>query len=875
MSEKINSSPELQGGWDSFVFNEDGRTRKKEYVESEMGQREVSIENEFDKRIEELDDAVKRGEISREDAAKKKEELLDSAINDIHANREGHNIGPDNIKIDDLDEDQTLAEINKVTKELQLFAINADVTHDKKELARDIAETDLNQKITSGKGRFFKRLWMGTLFKKYFQEKYTQEYLDKKRTQTIDGEELTVDDIINRRKEGAIERFIKSVIDDEDAYIHKKAGEDLKEADEETTKRVKAEIEWYASQPEDADAKDLNRDFQNRIERIKAVARDEGRKDDSSFVNNYLEVAIQARERVLHGIAMERVMDGFKVYNAEVRDGVRTEAHRDNLDKFVNKIESSKIGKFIPGEILAGAASVGLAFAQTGIRAVVGTAGGMIASSAISGLKERNRITEDRARMFRDIANGKNGRKEYGKGNGSKYEAKIYGTSYDIKRAEDLVTNIEYAMKVEHGDDRIEKILSAIAEARVRIDFSDETQKDLIAYSSEDARGKERLALDIAVIKAERLLPEKYRDSLESIKQKIREEISGRVEEKDANFKKIRNRMAAAKAGKTLALGIGAFFASQEIIAAIDPNKIGVFEKYGLLNTQNGKEAEETLLASGFGFNRGKIIPEPEIIDQCQLRGDQQVEIDRLIKDGYTMNTIEEASTELPKMPNSVKDFSPETFKNRLRIKYDGWANNGTTAFDGNELRAYLKDGQIVSGMHGVSTMGNQTFDYASLASAGKIKGYITIGDVKFELKSNLNDAGQLTWGENGIFTTTNGETIKAIGDNGEKLYKYFEIAKYNGPDVDGVEHIIPFATDVGEDSFTGTIQTLFEDPIEHPALYEFTKTVAKEAYPRDITGFGPAFAPETAREVLGRGSRRRRRMARMAAKMDRMAAQG
>ena len=830
MSEKIKSSPELQGEQSSFVYNEGGRKYR------------VKVR------------------------LKKQEELPDSAVNDIYTNREDHDIDPNNIdfsNIDDLDEDQTLAEINKITKELQLFAINADVTHDKKELARDIAETDLNQEIA--KGGFIKRLWKGTLFKKYFHEKYTQEYLDEKRTQTIDDEELTVDDIIDRRKEGSIERFIKSVINDEDAYIHKKAGEDLKEADEETTKRVKEVIEWYASQPEDTDAKDLNRDFQNRIERIKAVARDEGRKDDSSFVDNYLEVAIQARERVLQGIAMERVMDGFKVYNAEVRDGVRTEAHRDNLDKIVDIIESSKIGKFIPGEILAGAASVLLAFTQTGIRAVVGAAGGMIASSAISGLKERNRITEDRARMLRDIANGKDGGKEYGKGNGSKYEAKIYGTSYDIKRAEDLVTNIEYAMILENGDDRIEKVLSAIAEARVRIDFSDETQKDLIAYSSEDARGKERLALDTAVIKAERLLPEKYRDSLESIKQKIREEISGRVEEKDANFKKIRNRMAAAKAGKTLALGIGTFFASQEIIAAIDPNKIGVFEKYGLLKTRNGKEPQETLLASGFGFNRGKIISEPKITGECVLRGDQQVEIDRLTEAGYTKIPIGGASTELPKMPNSVKDFSPEIFKDRLRIKYDGWANNGTTAFDGNELRGYLKDGQIVSGMHGVSTMGNQTFDYVSLASKGEIKGYITIGDVKFELVSSLNDAGQLTWGENGVFTTTTGETIKAIGDNGEKLYKYFEIAKYNGIDADGVEHIIPFATDVGEDSFTGTIQTLVEKPVEHQDLYWLVKTVKKEI-PRDITGNGLAFAPETAREVLGRGSRRRRRMARMAA---------
>ena len=341
-------------------------------------------------------------------------------------------------------------------------------------------------------------------------------------------------------------------------------------------------------------------------------------------------------------------------------------------------------------------------------------------------------------------------------------------------------------------------------------------------------------------------MSEEDRAKLEELKKRVQKEVTEDVDKNDAKFRKTRATMALKKTGKTIGFGLATFFVSQEVIAAIDPNKIGIFEKAGLIKTENSKTASETLLASGFGLNRGKII-KTEIVDEVQLRSDQKVEIDRL-GEGYTRETIKDSWTEIPDTPNSVQEVSPADLSDRLRVKYDGWANNGTAAADGNELRAYLTDGQMVSGMRGVSTMGNQSFDYAELAAAGKIKGYITIGGTKFELASKLNEAGQLTWGGGGVFTTTAGETIKAIGDNGEKLYKYFEIAMDNGVDADGVQHIIPFATDAGRDTFNGVIQKAVTVPIEHPALYKFTKTVTSEI-PRAITstgataGAGAAFA--------------------------------
>lgn len=903
MGEKMGSS----SPWESLILNED-KTRKAEYLESEKGQEERSIEDNFDQWAEDLDEMVSEGKISREEARKQQEEMLESAVKGIEAVRneeyerqrreklqalanalrarvDSQTAKPETKEeppkpseekrelgaYSDTELDEELAELEaeeaKLVAELgdselddelaaleaeeaalvaelgddeetaenseapKLVAISADFTHDKKELANDLAEIDLNEETS--KAKFLKKLWKGTLFKKYFQKKYTREYIEGKRTQNIDGEDLTIDDIMGRRKESAIKRFIMGVVEEEDSYIHRKAGEDLVEADAETSAALKSIIEKFASAPESADEKDLKREFENDIERFKAEIRDKGRPVDNFTFDNYLEVAQEARACVLHKMALSRVMEGFKLYNAEVRDGVRTEAHRDNLDKIINKLESSAIGQFIPAEVLAGAVSITSALTQTGARAAFGVAGGMVASSVIAGLKERNRVTEDRARLLRDIANGMN-YDNSGKTSADKYEARIFGTCYTIEKARDLATGIEYAMGTE-GEGRTDAVLKAVAEARVRIDLSDESGKDLISYSSENSRGKERLNLDIALIRAEKSLSEADRVKLEELKKQIQKKIAEDIDEKDKDFKKIRARKALKKSGITLATGLATFFVSQEIMAAIDPGKIGILEKAGLLKTSNNKDASETLLASSFGFNRGTYTSEPEVVNKVQLRADQEAEIDRLGA-GYTRTTIEEAWTETPDTPNSFDDISPSTFAGRLRVKYDGWANNGTAAADGNELRAYLTDGQMVSGMRGISTMGNQSFNYDELAAAGRIKGYLTIGGTRFELASTVNEAGQLTWGENGVFTTTAGETIKALGDNGEKLYKYFEIAMDNGIDADGVQHIIPFATDVGRDTFDGMIQKAVTVPIEHPAVYEFTKTITHEVS-RTVTG--------------------------------------
>ena len=766
------------------------------------------------------------------------------------------------LRKDEEREKELEARLGEIDEELgPLTAINADFTHDKKELAHDIAEQQLNEE--QAKANLIKRIWKGNLFRKYYQKKYERQLLSGERAVGVDddGEEITLDDVIMDRSGSAIQRFVLGATEDM-RYIHKKIGkrnkdgtydgEKLTEADAETTAAVRGAIEKFASAkiPENGSIEDLEREFRNDIKRIKAEARDQGREVDATTIDNYLEVAMQARKRVEHGIAMDRVMEGFKVFNADVRNNMRTEAHRDNIDKIVNKVESSRFGSIIPAEVLAMAASTAWSLAQTGARSAARLAapiGGIAVSGALAGLRERNRVTEDRTRMIRDAAvgleyDGTSGEEAEGHRakKRAKYEAKIGGTVYEMRPASELTAKIASAMESGDGEAK----LRAIAEARVRISYSDSEQKDLISYSSADAMGDERMRLDMAVIRAENSLSEEEKQKLEAMKTTVHREIDEDVDENDKDFRKVRTAQAVKQAGKTVLIGSAVFFASQEIMAAIDPNKVGLFEKAGLIKTQNNEDAQETILA-GLAGPRVRTETYTDTIEN--ISGDRQTEIDAYEQAGYTKTETTPAWTETKR---GLVDIDPSKSSAQVKVAYDGWANNGTSVSDGNELRLYLNDGQITSGLHGTSTMGGQVLDYDAAASAGRIKGFLTIGNAKFEIAPKVNSAGQLTWGENGIFTTTTGETVRAVGSNGEKFYKYFEIAFDNGKDASGVSHIIPAATDIGADSFSGKMQQVVDTVVEHPAIYEFTKTTVTEI-PRDVF-YGGVVAAPTSRVGLG-----------------------
>ena len=739
-----------------------------------------------------------------------------------------------------LDEIKAKMELLKKGMSEGMVGINADYTKDKEMMAVDFAEQKFNEE--RGKKGPIKKWIMGA-FKKNYELIYRRDIMNGKEKVKVGDKEMTLDEIIESRKAGAFER-VKRYADsgeEDKAFIHEEAGEKA-ELNKELTEKVGNIIRDFANDPTMT-----KEQFEEAVGRQLASDRDRG-----NLHNNYYELAEQAREFVKTAKetkdfidakeTLDQVMAKFKVYDATIRDEVRTGGDKSNYDKALERIEQYT-GSFAAVQVVAGAAAVASLFTRTGAKAIAGAAGGIAVSGAVAGYKEYRRISEDRIRMMRDRANGISYEWEDDPSKASKYEKKIGGTLYEVARATDLTANINNALeKVKNGEGSTEDLLNAIAAAKARINISDKDKKDLIGYTSEDERGNERLALDVAVIEATKALSDEEKNTLKKFNEKVGDELTENVDKLDKAFNHKRLLGALAKGGKSIALSTATFFASQEIMALRDPSKIGVFEKSGLVQRTNNPDAEETILASNFGRNLGTYEITPASTQAIEISdGDPSAQA-AAINAGYTdAGLAKEATTEWPTEPTDVRGFKlselPEQLKQKF--KYDGWANNGTTRFDGNELRAEIQNGQFVSTMFGNSTMGNQVFDYNELANAGKIKAFLTIGDQKFELVGSRNAAGQLIWGENGIFTTSTGETIQALGENGEKLYRYFEIGLDNGVDADGFQHIIPFATDVGKNTFDGVINRAITMPIEHPGIRSFVKYVAGETATRGMTTEG------------------------------------
>lgn len=728
-----------------------------------------------------------------------------------------------------------------------LVAVNADFTLDKKDLAHDLAEQELNKEV-AGAGAL-KRLWKGTLFKKYFELKYTKQFESGDREVEIEGKKYGVEDLIAGRKDAAIKRFVMGVVEDNHAYIHDKAGEEMKPADEETTAIIKKVIENFATFeiPEGHSLDDLKLVFRNKMNELKAISRDRGDETEPLLFDNYLEVAVKARERFEHGMAIEDVMEGFRVVNATARDGIRTEAHRDALDRLINRAESGALGQFIPAEAIAAGVGIVTALTQPGSRALLGAAGGIGVSSVLAGLKERNRVTEDRARMLRDIANGMNYEGESAespRGRTARYEKRIGDTLYATEKASDLTANIEKALSME-GEGKSDAILRAIAEARVRIDFSDAERKDLIAYTSEDKRGDERLALDIATIRAEKALSDDDKKKLEGIKAQIRREVSEDVDEKDDDFTRTRRRIATGKAIKTLALGAGVFFISQEAMALADPTKVGILEKLGVKVRENAKGAENTILGAGFDRIRGGNLQPTGFTEPFPVSADDPTAIERYTDNGYEVVSRTPGTT---KPIRTFEQVSPAASDHQIRTAIQ-YANNGTNWSDGAELALHAGRDGLYADMAGMtSTMNGQSFDIDALTAAGRVKGFVTVNGATFEVSPSLTH-GALSWGENGVFTTTAGDTMRLMTENGAPLYDSFMVAVDNG-DIDGVRQLVSLSTHVAGGGFRGTMNQVVDSFNTTADTLWFSKPIGGIAPHVNVNGL--AFAPITARTGLG-----------------------
>ena len=681
---------------------------------------------------------------------------------------------------------------------------------DARDAARDIAERMLKEDLAEGGRltRFVKGIWKGNLFRGYYLGRNRQlayeRIMDKQNGRNTELSDADWSD----RSQATIDRFLSEY---EEQMIHSGAGEwrDVLGSDNEVTQAARAAIEAFARDPNMTEEA-----FNQEMARVKAMLRDGNEAQNrvalgDMVLDNYLDIARTARERFQHEESLEDIMEGFEIVIGEARSNVRTEAHRDALDRLMDRWEQGRVSRFISPEIVGGAASAALWFAQRGATnlARIATAGfgGSAVTGIAAGLKERNRVTTDRAQMARQFASGLElpGR--------TKYDQELAETIYKGTPATQLTEVLRAALR-EGNNDAIRQALLA-SETLSRM--SDTRNIDLITYSDPTRIEEERFALDLARAELRAHLRDVAPDALTNLDRDVAARMErlaeSELDARDAAFVKLRRKRSIKMGVKTGLVAAGTMIAGQEVVAAFSPDHYGIADEIFKLN--NNADAKMTWMAGVLGFENSSAVGDV-VAENMELTPEQ---VEAYEKQGcvVTSNNVETITQEDITM--TAREYAD---KYGVKVTRDDWGANGTKFSDGNELRAYYTSGGdgIVTGMSGNSvTWGGESINVEEALENGKIRAFVSL--TRDGQMTPVEVTGRLVNGQM-EFIPEPGSAAAACFENGKFVGKYFEVVYDNGLDANGVQHVIPLATLVGE-GVDNNVFTGVEDVVTNTTVYD------------------------------------------------------
>ena len=666
----------------------------------------------------------------------------------------------------------------------------AAVTIDRSESIKELARTEAQERLTRELGRtekdgskkkgFFNaikrkcaNLWKGGALRGYYEEKYYQEALVKyqgiKSLDLLDanGNTLTDEQMKELASHDTMHALILQMGQDSDAYVNKNAGE-KREAlgkDGEEYKALAGVIRRFSTKGEDGQWLLGEDALHEELDRARAKLYDidpdsEDYKDRLSKVtalDNYEAIALYVRGQVEHGEALDNVMEGFKAYRAESREGARTGEILDLREKVADQLGvKSQLGRQAVAAVASVAMYAGGAVAKSKAAQVFSFGGAAVATGVFAGLREKGIARRERATITREHAYGGVDQSEVS----SRYHDAVEKTVYDMALVGDLIGNIETA--IASGDK--EQMKNAYDQVILLQTISDVSNLDLIRYSSRDRVTSERLALtnrqlqlavnleaamkkddpNFNIADYRKDIEDKIRKAqelqldglgisesgvqsvIDSLPAEARKQYEMIKAYDDASKKLVRRR--AIKAGaKAMAASIAFSTIAQEVTAFFRDDVQGLVES---AMGRNG-DAQSTTLLGGIGrtidhtfggntANAAEVpsgttreVPANEVTDELKRQWEEK---------GYTYEANHVNVThEVPKSV-SAEDF----VKNNAEFHRNGWYHNGTSYSDIGELRLYNNGASIshtiadnYMSSDGVSVSGSEML---ARAQAGALK---------------------------------------------------------------------------------------------------------------------------------------------------------
>lgn len=490
-----------------------------------------------------------------------------------------------------------------------------DQSRDARDAAQLAAETRLTHELNGGGKikRFLNGIWKGNIAKDYYHHKYmriAQDHIEA--TGTVYAYELNTE-----RAAQAMNATFERFASDYEEAIHYDAGERRETLADAT--QLSRDIKRLIRQNIDGELTDEAL-IEERTRLLIEHYREQG--DDAAKLgrlttDNLLAVRDAVRGAVEHGESIDAVMQSMTVTLGETRSGVRTELHRTAVDKTIDKLNASVIGRWVSPEVVAIAATTTASLLRVGSKSVLGAAAQTIVPGVLAGVwagaRENRRVKDERVQHAREMAQGK----EFDAA--ATRRSEMEATRYATVASEVLRSSLEEAIGGENIDlsdqGQLTNALDTLAAVQARVSMSDRQGIDLIHYSSVDMIEEERFALDLAIARAKvaidaQLTSERRTElglSLEGSTAEIVNErianiadfIETDVSEKDEVFKKLKRSRVARAAVAGLVTGVVLGVAAQEGIASVDDTRHGLVEQLWGAQTQpiDGVE-HQTILGS-------------------------------------------------------------------------------------------------------------------------------------------------------------------------------------------------------------------------------------------------------------------------------------
>lgn len=573
-------------------------------------------------------------------------------------------------------------------------------------------------------------------------------------------------------------------------------------------------------------------------------------------VDNFLQIAQNVRAMVDHGQAMNEVLGKTDIVLGEAKVGARTEIALSRTEKIVEKLSGKAwINESTVVPAVAVAISVGSYATKLGASASLAAAVGVAVPGALAGawagIKESARYKQERTQLKRDIETGK-------------IEA---SENSIMRSAESLIDGIGVLyddngeLRISDEQD-LREAMTIVAECETRIRLTD-TGNALISDASEMDRYNLDISLSKAKVDLRKFITNADDSELEDLGFSSRDIdiIRHADDELEVVLKNFNNaaegmllkeitaanrieRMAYVKRvglavlkGATFGIGLGV--AGQEVAAMVMDNTQGLVDGYLGYNNEAGrqtllqsvighKNSENVLLASheesfygynkaelpeGFSMNSGKngtmviVGPNGFKIDDITLTSDGRftAESENMLKSkGFNIDTTYGVKTvDVSREATlSAREFINNHSGDITKVKRDFWYKGADLGMGDVRVDANGDYVISISGMnsHAYSPSG-QEINWHEAARDGKLAVALTTssGAQSEVFMVNVDPNGDV------VINKDSFEASLFSNERGTPIIKadMAEIVEVSEVDADGITHVRPLATELGEGSAT------------------------------------------------------------------------